>query len=90
MINVAMFDTKPYDEESFRKVCPDDIEITYYPVKLNIDTVKLADGKDAVCTFVNDTVNGEVVEKLYEQGVKMIALRCAGSFSRDRQNQSVD
>ena len=31
-----------------------------------------------MCVFVNDTVDAEVVEKLYHMGVKAIALRCAG------------
>ena len=83
MIKVAMFDTKPYDEESFQKICPEDIEFKYYPVKLNKDSVALADGFDAVCTFVNDKVDEEVVNKLHEFGVKMIALRCAGFDSVD-------
>lgn len=83
MIKVAMFDTKSYDEESFRKICPEEIEITYYPVKLNKETVPLAAGKEVVCTFVNDTVDSDVVEALYAQGIKMIALRCAGFDSVD-------
>lgn len=83
MIKVAMFDTKSYDENSFKKNCPEDIEFTYYPVKLNKDSVMLASGFDAVCTFVNDTVDEPVVNKLYELGVKMIALRCAGFDSVD-------
>ena len=78
-----MFDTKSYDEDSFRKNCPDEVEITYFPVKLNKDSVILANGFDAVCTFVNDTVDEEVANKLYDYGVKMIALRCAGFDSID-------
>lgn len=78
MIKVAMFDTKPYDEISFEKVRPDNMEITYYPVRLDKDSVLLANGKDAICTFVNDTADKEVIDKLVEQGVKLIALRCAG------------
>ena len=31
-----------------------------------------------MCVFVNDTVDAEVVEKLYHMGVKAIAQRCAG------------
>ena len=83
MIRVAMFDTKSYDEDSFRKNCPDEVEITYFPEKLNKDSVILANGFDAVCTFVNDTVDEEVANKLYDYGVKMIALRCAGFDSID-------
>lgn len=83
MIKAAMFDTKSYDEASFRKICPENIEFTYYPVKLNRDSVLLAKGYDVVCTFVNDTVDETVVNKLYELGVKLIALRCAGFDSVD-------
>lgn len=83
MIKVAMFDTKPYDKESFEKIRPDDMEITYFPVKLSNDSVMLADGKDAVCTFVNDKVDKDVIEKLSKLGVQMVALRCAGFDSVD-------
>lgn len=50
----------------------------YFEPNLDEDTVSLAAGFDAVCVFVNDTVNAAVVEKLYELGVKAILLRCAG------------
>ena len=83
MIRVAMFDTKPYDEASFEKIRPENVEITYYPVKLNRDSVMLASGKDAVCTFVNDTVDKCVIDKLCDEGVKLVALRCAGFDSVD-------
>ena len=33
---------------------------------------------DAVCVFVNDTVNAAVIDRLTEYGVKAVALRCAG------------
>lgn len=78
IIKVAMFDTKPYDEASFEKVRPDNVEITYYPVRLDKDSVLLANGKDAICTFVNDVADKEVIDKLSELNVKLIALRCAG------------
>jgi len=83
MIRAAMFDTKPYDEVSFKKVVPDNIEIEYFPVKLDKTTAKLAQGKDAVITFVNDTVDKDVIEILEKEGVKLIALRCAGFDSVD-------
>eukprot|EP00913_Durusdinium_trenchii_P024953 g23420.t1 len=54
------------------------MEFTYNPEQLNMDTVKLAQGCDAVCTFVNDFAGADVVEALHELGVQMIALRCAG------------
>ena len=78
MIKIAMFDTHSYDKESFERYLKDDLSITFYETKLNPKTVELAKGHDAVCVFVNDAVNEEVINKLYEFGVKIIALRCAG------------
>jgi len=78
-MKIAFFDTKPYDIPGFdRYAQPAGLEIKYFEPKLNSDTVSLANGFDAVCVFVNDVVTADVVEKLYEMGVKVIALRCAG------------
>ena len=78
-MKVAFFDTKPYDVPGFDHYAADsNLEIKYFETRLNEDTVSLASGFDAVCVFVNDTVSAPVVEKLYEMGVKVIALRCAG------------
>jgi len=79
MIKIAFYDTKPYDIPSFEKLGKErGIEFKYFDSKLNIDTVALAKGFDGVCVFVNDNVNKEVINKLYEQGIKLIVLRCAG------------
>ena len=78
-MKIAFFDTKPYDRESFEKLGDKNpIKIKFFETKLTEDTVELARGYDGVCVFVNDTVNAEVIDKLYEHGVKVIALRCAG------------
>lgn len=78
-MKLAFFDTKSYDIPGFdRYAIPAGIEIKYYEANLNMDTVSLAAGFDAVCVFVNDIVNAEVVQKLYDLGVKTIVLRCAG------------
>jgi len=79
MIKVAFFDTKEYDRASF-ELCnvQNEMEFKFLETKLTEDTVDLAKGCDVVCVFVNDTVNDKVIDKLYEYGVKMIALRCAG------------
>ena len=76
-MKLAFFDTKSYDIPGFdRYAIPAGIEIKYYEANLNIDTVSLAAGYDAVCVFVNDTITAEVVEKLCQMGVKAIVLRC--------------
>ena len=79
MIQVALFDTKAYDRPSFEKYGKEhDIQYRFLETKLNEDTVELARGCDAVCVFVNDTVNAQVIDKLYSYGVKLVALRSAG------------
>lgn len=78
-MKLAFFDTKSYDIPGFdRYGIPAGVEIKYFEPNLNRDTVTLAAGFDAVCVFVNDTVDAVVVEKLCQLGVKAIVLRCAG------------
>ncbi len=79
MITVAFYDTKEYDKPSFEKYGQThDIQFRFLETKLNEDTVELANGCDAACVFVNDSVSAKVIERLYEMGVKLIALRSAG------------
>ena len=79
MIRVAFFDTKEYDKASFERAGTDqDMEFKFFEAKLTEDTAELAKGCDVVCVFVNDTVDKKVIDKLYDCGVKMVALRCAG------------
>ncbi len=78
-MKIAFFDTKPYDKPSFDRYAADSgVEFKYFETKLNEDTAELANGFDGVCVFVNDTVNAEVIDKLTDMGVKLVALRCAG------------
>ena len=78
-MKIAFFDAKAYDRPAFDKFADSNgIKIKYYETKLNEDTASLATGADAVCVFVNDTVNTTVIDILQELGVKLIALRCAG------------
>jgi len=76
-MKIAFFDTKSYDKVSFSKF-GNEMCFKFFETKLNEDTVKLAKGYDAVCVFVNDSVNAAVIDELYSYGVKLIALRCAG------------
>lgn len=79
MIKVAFFDAKAYDKPSFEHYGSlHDIRFKYLETKLDEDTADLAKGCQAVCVFVNDTVNAAVIDRLYEHGVKLIALRSAG------------
>lgn len=79
MLKFALFDAREYDRPAFER-CSEKygFALKFFETKLNEDTVTLANGFDGVIVFVNDTVNKEVIDKLTEYGVKIIALRCAG------------
>ena len=84
MEKVAFFDTKPYDKVWFDKLKGKyDIEIRYLENRLRSDTAVLASGCDAAVVFVNDIVDKETVDALYANGVKTVALRCAGFNNAD-------
>ena len=79
MKTIAFYDTKPYDKIYFDKHKKEyDLEFKYFENKLNPDTAMMARGCDGVCAFVNDDLNGETIETLYENGIKVIAMRCSG------------
>lgn len=81
-MRVAVFSTKPYDrtffERSNQQQAVGQHEITFYEPRLTLDTVGLAKDFDAVCVFVNDQLDSEVLEQLAASDVQVVALRCAG------------
>jgi len=78
-MKIAFYDTKPYDKIWFEKMIEQyGFEVKFFEHKLNEDTAILSRGFDVVCIFVNDTADETVLKILAENGVKLIALRCAG------------
>ncbi|MBH0020734.1 2-hydroxyacid dehydrogenase [Pseudoalteromonas sp. SWXJ133] len=79
-MNIAFFSTQKYELPFFEQSTRDqrDIKITYFEQALSEQTAILASGFDAICVFVNDTVNAAVIEQLASQGINTILLRCAG------------
>jgi len=76
---IAFFDTKPYDELSFREVNKDfGFDIKFFSPHLNPDTAELARGANAVCAFVNDVINKDTINILKRNKVSLVAMRCAG------------
>ena len=79
MSKIAFFDTRSYDKEAFTKENEKfGYEIDFFDFKLNEKTALTAKGFDAVCVFVNDVVNADVISILKNCGIKIILLRCAG------------
>ncbi|KAG8757602.1 hypothetical protein FRC14_001893 [Serendipita sp. 396] len=79
-MKIAFYSAHKYDSNSFKAAYGDatDIEFTFLESRLNAKSALLAKGHDAVCCFVNDDASAEALEALHEQGVKFLALRCAG------------
>jgi D-lactate dehydrogenase len=78
-MKITFFSTKPYDKTFFNLHNEKfGFEIEYYETHLGPHIINVVDTTDAVCVFVNDKVNAEVIGELANKGVKVIALRCAG------------
>lgn len=79
MMKLAVYSTKQYDRKYLDRVNQDyGYQVEYYDFMLSPQTVKTAEGFDAVCIFVNDDGGREVLTELAALGVKIVALRCAG------------
>lgn len=76
---IAFFDTKSYDRASFDEVNRQyGFEIFYHKGQLNSNNVILTQGMDAVCIFVHDKADADIIRQMAENGVKVLALRAAG------------
>ena len=79
-MKIVFYDTKPYDRESFERCNSNypDIEVEYEDADLTEKTAMLARGADAVCAFVNSNLSAGVIDRLADEKVRCILLRCAG------------
>ncbi len=76
-MKIAVFSTQKYDRE-FLSAVPTEHKFVFFEAQLNNDTVNLTQGFDGVCIFVNDHADSEIISELKNNGIKVIALRCAG------------
>lgn len=76
-MKIAVFSTQKYDRE-FLSAVPTEHKFVFFEAQLNNDTVNLTQGFDGVCIFVNDHADSEIITELKNNGIKVIALRCAG------------
>lgn len=78
-MKIAFFSSKPYDKTFFEAENKNyGFELNFYETHLGPHIVNAIEDEQAVCVFVNDKVNRQVIEILAKKGVKIIALRCAG------------
>lgn len=85
-MKITFFSTQPYDKIFFnRHNQQHGFELEYFETHLGPHIVNVIDHTEAVCVFVNDKVNAEVIKVLSQKGVRVIALRCAGFNNVDLQ-----
>jgi len=77
-MRVAVFSTKSYDKTYLDSANAGQHQLVYLEPRLDSTTAFAADGAQAVCAFVNDILDAEVIAILAKQRVQLITLRCAG------------
>ncbi len=77
MAKIAFFSTQTYDRNFFENRS-DKHHFEFFETRLKKNTVQLAEGYDGVCVFVNDKLNADILKKLSEMNIGLVALRCAG------------
>lgn len=78
-MKIAFFDCHNFERGVFEEVNQKyGHQIQFLDLKLKPSTAPLAKGCDAVCVFVNDQVDQKSIQKLAENQVRLVALRCAG------------
>lgn len=76
-MNIAIYSTKQYEKEYLSKANQHHT-LHFFDEMLSIETVDKSKGCSAVCCFVTDILDKNVLENLAALGIKLIALRSAG------------
>ena len=85
-MKIAVFSAKRYDREFLDAAnAGAGHQLRYFDAPLDLESVALAAGHDAVCIFVNDTADAAVIEALASGGTRLVALRCTGFNNVDMQ-----
>ncbi|MFY7993558.1 MAG: 2-hydroxyacid dehydrogenase [Bacteriovoracaceae bacterium] len=88
-MQITFFSSQPYDKTFFHEQNKKfNFKLDFLNEQLNETTAELV-RTEAICAFVNDRINSEVLEILQRRGVKIIALRCAG-FNNIDINKAID
>jgi len=77
-MNTLVYSSHEFDIPFLEKEAKNKHQLTFTKQALNLSTVNLAQGFEAIALFSNDNPCKEVLEKLHQFGVKFIALRSVG------------
>ena len=84
LLKIAFYNTKDYDKTFFSRLEEEkgpgtyNCAIHFLESRLTAETASLCAGNDAVCIFVNDIADRDVIDILHQEGIRLILLRCAG------------
>lgn len=78
-MQVVVFSTRPYDRRFLEEAnARHGHELRFLEARLDASTAATAAGAQAVCAFVNDVVDADVLARLHGLGVRLVTLRSAG------------
>ncbi|KQW87385.1 hydroxyacid dehydrogenase [Massilia sp. Root418] len=82
-MQIAVFSAQSYDrrfldEALARRPAFAEVTLHYFTEALSMQSLALAQHCGAVCVFVNDVLDAQVLGALAQQGVRAVLLRCAG------------
>ncbi len=78
-MKIAIFDSHKFERQYFELANQKfNHELNFFNFRLTDETVKMATSFPCVCCFVNDKLTKHNIERLYDGGTRLIALRSAG------------
>ena len=84
-MTIIVFSARQYDRDYFTRANEGyQFDIVFDTSRLSATTVQQVPPGAVVCVFVNDVLDREVLTRLADVDVRLIALRCAGSDNVDK------
>lgn len=77
-MKTMVYSTHSFEKPFLNKAFHNSSDIIFTAYRLDMDTVKLATECKAIIAFTTDDLSAEVLDKLYYNGIRFIALRSMG------------
>lgn len=77
-MKTLVYSSHPFEKSFLENAAQPTIDLTFTDLALNLTSVKLSKGFEAVVLFTADLATAEIIEQLHKNGIKYIALRSAG------------
>ncbi|QDU70692.1 2-hydroxyacid dehydrogenase [Mucisphaera calidilacus] len=80
-MKVAVYSARKYDTDALTRANEAEGNphaLVFHDIQLTPNTVRVAEGSEAVCVFVNDDVGRETLRLMSDMGIRAVATRSAG------------